>query len=255
MESKFPKSNIAQKEDEIPLPGYQGTDFPRSFFALADISAHIILERLLDTLASLNQKRIAESSSTIKCPDPQGRLASELNHQLEAWYNALPEPIKPDLTGVEKGNKQQCQLRLRYWNIKQIIFRPLVIYATSPDYEGSCYSAMEAICACIEACRNYVYNAHHILSARTPYSYCVIQRYVLSKITHTHILTVNSCFASVITLAVAAQEQVLKQHVGDFPAIIKEALNVIGPWAQGDTSVKALYDIMTVLAMKVQYGS
>ncbi|KAJ6150893.1 hypothetical protein N7470_007487 [Penicillium chermesinum] len=171
---------MEQLTNVIPLPGYRGSDRSRGFFALADITARNILDRLLDTLTSFNQKRIeAASSAVFLCPDPSGKLAIELNSQLEAWYSALPDPIKPDLTGEEKGNQQQCQLRLRFWNIKQIIFRTLVIYWTSPDYSDYADPALEACRVCIHACREFINNAHHILSVRTPYTYSVIQRYVL----------------------------------------------------------------------------
>lgn len=58
-----------------------------------------------------------------------------------------------------------------------------------------------------------------------------------------------------ITLAVAAQDPQLKPHVGDIQADIKQALGVVEPWAQDNSSAKAMYDIMSLLAMKVQFGN
>lgn len=108
-----------------------------------------------------------------------GSICAELNRQLDAWYNSLPDGIKPDLSQNDPQNLQEVWIRSRYWSAKHIICRPCLVYAASvsdqlhlPSYVLK-YSEM-----CVESCRRYIKTASYILMGRTQYTWMTIQALV-----------------------------------------------------------------------------
>lgn len=128
--------------------------------------------------------RIARSTSTLQpngilTVGSMGSICAELNRQLDAWYNSLPDGIKPDLSQDDPQNLQEGWIRSRYWSAKHIICRPCLVYAASvsdplhlPSYVLK-YSEM-----CVESCRKYIKTASYILMRRTQYTWMTIQALV-----------------------------------------------------------------------------
>lgn len=127
---------------------------------------------------------VARSTSTLQpngilTVGSLGSICAELNRQLDAWYNSLPDGIKPDLTQDDPQNLQEGWIRSRYWSAKHIICRPCLVYAASvsdplhlPSYVLK-YSEM-----CVESCRKYIKTASYILMRRTQYTWMTIQALV-----------------------------------------------------------------------------
>ena len=168
----------------MPFPNYGTEPSPENLYTLAEISARSLLNRIHHTLfftdslsiyTGRNLSDLSESSPPSLNPDASLlRLCQELDRQLESWYESLPEAIKPELAGRTPGTRQTSLLRLRYWSAKHIIYRPFVIYVTSPniDREKEIPQSVIEMCeVCVSACRMYMRTAGYLLSYRTPYTY------------------------------------------------------------------------------------
>ncbi len=114
----------------------------------AEISARSLLNRIHHAIFFTDSLTIytgraqdgASSASTFQL-EPDGsllRVCEELNRQLRTWLESLPEAIRPDLSGNDPGNVQACLMQLRYWSAKQNIYRPFVIFVTSPVCRSAC---------------------------------------------------------------------------------------------------------------------
>lgn len=187
-----PRSGIELLVDRMPFPNYGTTPCPENWFALAEISARSLLNRIhhtlffTDSLSIYTGRNLADiSMSSPPSLDPDAsllRLCRELDRQLESWYQSLPEANKPDLAGNPPGSRQACLLRLRYWSSKHIIYRPFVIYVTSltGDQKRDVPQSVLEMCEiCLTACRTYMGTAHYLLTHRTPYTYSSAQLQVV----------------------------------------------------------------------------
>lgn len=167
----------------MPFPNYGENASPANLYALAEISVRTLLNRIHHslfftdslTIYSGRSGGVSSSDTSFVHPDPSHiRVCDELSRQLEAWYDRLPDEVKPDLTGNTKGNRQACLLRLRYWSSKQNIYRAFLIYVTSRTWtptETIPHTVYELCATCIHACRMYVMTAEHLICERTPYTY------------------------------------------------------------------------------------
>lgn len=157
---------------------------------LAFCSIRRLLNRIHNAVYASGYKEALSPSSPSGLPflDPTGQKTAlsvlvslegvfgELQRQLDAWYDSLPEIIKPDLSTTVPQDTQDAWLRLRYWSAKHIISRPCLIYATTwasgQDFPAfvARYSAM-----CVQSSRNYIETGVHTLDKRTHYSWMTIQ--------------------------------------------------------------------------------
>lgn len=178
-----PRSGIELLVDRMPFPNYGENASPENLYALSEISARSLLNRIHHTLFFTDSLTIYTGGSLegpyssrlpILNPDTSLlRVCDELSRQLETWYESLPEVIKPDLNGSPKGNRQACLVRLRYWSSKQNIYRAFVVYVTSRTWEGeSVPLAVLKMCdLCLHACRMFIMTTGLLISERTPYTY------------------------------------------------------------------------------------
>lgn len=174
----------------MPLPSCGDLTDRSKVYLLAEISARRLLNRVHQSINFTENVTIytgrmlnALSSATSSPPPlPDASLlsvCSELNRQLDTWYDSLPSIVKPDLTTETAGNRQSSLLRLRYWSAKQIIYRPFMIYATSLSSEHALPQfVLERCQLCLFSCRNYLHACRESLSERTPYTYGIAQWYV-----------------------------------------------------------------------------
>ncbi|KAL7956607.1 hypothetical protein V8C34DRAFT_306412 [Trichoderma compactum] len=247
-----PRSGIDVLVDRMPFPNYGTNPKLEHLCVLAEISARSLLNRMhhaiyftdsltiyagraLDSLASSQQSSLQPDASLL-------RVCSELNSQLDKWYDGLPVDIKPDLFDRAPGNRQACILRLRYWSAKQSIFRPFVIHATSSQYEKGEVEVPLAVVAqckvCLAACRAFLHGAIYLLSERTPYAYSSLQ------------FTLN-CF---LVLALAANSPHLGHLAEDIDSNHQMVVEALEPWARPGSSIEHALEIANSVARKLRLG-
>ncbi|KAL7943961.1 hypothetical protein V8C42DRAFT_327312 [Trichoderma barbatum] len=247
-----PRSGIDVLVDRMPFPDYGTNPKLEHLCVLAEISARSLLNRMhhaiyfTDSLTiyagrALDSLTSSQSTSTPLHPDASLlRVCSELNSQLDRWYEALPADIKPDLFDRTPGNKQACILRLRYWSAKQSIFRPFVIHATSSQYEKGELEVPLAVVAqckvCLAACRAFLHGAGYLLSERTPYTYSSLQ------------FSLN-CF---LVLALAANSPHLGHLAADIDSNHQAVVEVLEPWARPGSSIEHALEIANSVARKLR---
>ncbi|KAF3074419.1 hypothetical protein CFAM422_003272 [Trichoderma lentiforme] len=245
-----PRSGIDVLVDRMPFPNYGTNPKLEHLCVLAEISARSLLNRMhhaiyftdsltiyagraLDSLASSQQSSLQPDASLL-------RVCSELNSQLDRWYDGLPVDIKPDLFDRAPGNRQACILRLRYWSAKQSIFRPFVIHATSSQYEKEDVEVPLAVVAqckvCLAACRAFLHGAIYLLSERTPYAYSSLQ------------FTLN-CF---LVLALAANSPHLGHLAEDIDSNHQIVVEALEPWARPGSSIEHALEIANSVARKLR---
>ncbi|KAL7921402.1 hypothetical protein ACQKWADRAFT_313986 [Trichoderma austrokoningii] len=247
-----PRSGIDILVDRMPFPNYGTSPKLEHLCVLAEISARSLLNRMhhaiyfTDSLTiyagrALDSLTTSQSASTPPHPDASLlRMCSELNFQLERWFEALPMDIKPDLYDGPPLNKQACIHRLRYWSAKQSIFRPFVIHATSAQFDNSELEMPPTVVSqskvCLAACRAFLHGAGYLLADRTPYAYSSLQ------------FSLN-CF---LVLALAANSPHLGHLVTDIDACRQKVVEVVEPWARPGTSAEHDLEIVNSVARKLR---
>ncbi|KAK8090706.1 hypothetical protein PG994_000211 [Apiospora phragmitis] len=133
-------------------------------------------------------------------------LSSELNRQLEQWYDSIPDGLRPP-KGIDPIETDRCRtLRVRYYEARHLIHRPFVMQAASqhqhqqqqqqqqqsfhPNEPSSSASAAATTTAtdmplpqvvvdecevCIESCVAYLYNAVERLERRSAHLWSLAQ--------------------------------------------------------------------------------
>ncbi|KAK1243430.1 hypothetical protein MKX07_004058 [Trichoderma sp. CBMAI-0711] len=250
-----PRSGIDVLVDRMPFPNYGTNPKLEHLCVLAEISARSLLNRMhhaiyftdsLTIYAGRALDSLAASQSASDTPHPDAsllRMCSELNFQLERWYEALPVDIKPDLFDRTPGNKQACILRLRYWSAKQGIFRPFVVYATSSQFDSGGAEVPSSVISqckvCLAACRAFLHGAGYLLMERTPYTYSSLQ------------FSLN-CF---LVLALAANSPHLGHLAADIDANHQTVVKVLEPWARPGSSIEHALEIANSVARKLRLGN
>ncbi|KAL7898858.1 hypothetical protein HDV64DRAFT_231973 [Trichoderma sp. TUCIM 5745] len=247
-----PRSGIDVLVDRMPFPNYGTSPKLEHLCVLAEISARSLLNRMhhaiyfTDSLTiyagrALDSLTTSQSASTPPHPDASLlRMCSELNFQLERWYEALPVDIKPDLYDAPPQNKQAGIHLLRYWSAKQSIFRPFVIHATSSQFDKAEQEMPPTVVSqskvCLAACRAFLHGAGYLLADRTPYAYSSLQ------------FSLN-CF---LVLALAANSPHLGHLVTDIDACRQSVVKVVEPWARPGTSAEHDLEIVNSVARKLR---
>lgn len=96
-------------------------------------------------------------------------LANDIESQMDIWLSTLPEKIRPGFTREEGGlrilkdpkwaRRQRLVLQIRYWNVKMVLYRPCLIYASQSPQRLP--MALEATVAkCVDAARNTIEIMH-----------------------------------------------------------------------------------------------
>ncbi|KAI8666309.1 hypothetical protein NCS57_00855400 [Fusarium keratoplasticum] len=239
-----PRSGIELLVDKLPFPNYGGPACPSHLYVLAEISARLLLNRIHHSLfftdnltiyTGGNPSASGQDQSSILHPDASlVRVCSELDHQLETWYNSLPEIIKPNLGGSPSGDKLASLLRLRYWSAKQVIFRAFVIHVTSMDDEVADQvppSVLEMCQVCLNASRLFIMTAEYILSHRTPYTYSVAQ-----------------C----LTLSIATRSNVLLEFIGsDIYNLLHQTIKLLEPWSEDCPSIRSALHMVQLVELRL----
>lgn len=193
-EFHLPRSGIEVLIDRMPFPHFKDAADRDGLMFLAVCSVRRLLNRIHNTIYAAGPGAMYNGSS----PNSEGNthttpqsvtnsglsfsslesVCNELLHQLETWYQSLPETIKPDLWTSDSEDRHHCWLRLRYWSAKHIICRPclLIAVSSSPSDQLPLY-VLETAKMCIESCRNYVKTAPCLLVQCTQYTWATTQAY------------------------------------------------------------------------------
>lgn len=187
----MPHSGIEIAIDRIQLPRFGNRSDREGLMFLAQCSIRRLLNRIHNAVYAATSRAVSDPSSPSSIAelgtDHQDSafssiaslecIMSELSRQLDTWFYSLPDIIKPDLTTNIPVDTQEAWLRLRYWSARHIIYRPCLIYATTPT-EGQKHMpafVYESSKICIEGCRNYVQTARYLFSRRSQYLWMAMQ--------------------------------------------------------------------------------
>lgn len=171
----------------MPFPNCSPTQVDMQRY-LANLSIRCLLNRIHHCLYFTDEAPTYPAPSPTMVysdtPMPQppsksfSKVCSELDSQLQCWFDMLPDAIRPCLESQATGDLHGCLLRLRYWSAKQLIYRPFLIYATSmaigTDLSEDVYRNCQA---CLSSCRAYLYASVEFLSTAlpSPYAYLATQ--------------------------------------------------------------------------------
>ncbi|CAG7952062.1 unnamed protein product [Penicillium salamii] len=250
-EFDHPRSGIEPLVDNMPFPGCGNPPDSNVQHYLANLSARCLLNRIhhsiyftsdvptgnprhsseaLDVVMSLPQ---LPSSSLI-------RVCTELDHQLQTWYDMLPDTIRPDLDLHAQSDPPTCLLRLRYWSARQIIYRPFVIYAitTTADQEHSSV-ILDNCQACLSSCRAYIHAMADLLSTPSPYAYLASQ----------------CCLGSILILTLARRSPMLEHLVPDIDTLQNIAIGTLELWRISGSSIEYAHEIAMSIREKQQFPS
>lgn len=183
----------------MPLPrSVEHSDHDDLIYFVAETAIQRLINRVHSSLYSPDNIDITVLSETVPAaanPNLNRLLAisSELNRQLEQYYNSIP--ITPPLMTDPVSNERRRILNLRYHHARHIIYRLFVIYVASYKYlqpsppipQGSSRSPstqmfpispiprtiIEKCHVCIQSCEAFLLDAVDILDKRSPYLWSV----------------------------------------------------------------------------------
>lgn len=98
-----------------------------------------------------------QEESIIRLMSPSLNVSTELDAQLNIWYDLIPQIIKPDLTQPTPLSIRDAMIALRHHSAKDIIFRPFLLFACSlPSAIQPPQSLLEISQTTVYNCRQYV---------------------------------------------------------------------------------------------------
>ena len=249
---------------------------------VAEIALRQLLNRILSSLYNTQEAGTSLNPAPPVFPPPQGcssdtvsitwqpqqqgislqkllALTSELNRQLEQWYDSIPDGLRPP-KGVEPiGTDRGRTLRLRYYEARQLAHRPFVMQAVSyyqqqqlslqQQNEPSSSSSVPAIdplslpqavldgCeVCLESCIAYLYNAVERLGRRSAHLWSLA----------------HNALACVLVLAAADACPPLRPLVApEVPPTLRDALVAsLRGWATAGSSFEADVAILESLRFR-----
>lgn len=154
----------------MELPGSQAGGDHESHTMLnwlAELAVRRLLNRVHHTMYGKGaMKRFAPKTPLTGSRSMTAVLnfSSELNQQLDVWFQTLPPMIRPDLAGIEGHGRLELHLLHRYHSAKDIIFRPFVFLVYSaPEHAELPDLVLERAGTCLHHCRSYLAVAERIL--------------------------------------------------------------------------------------------
>ena len=149
-ELDLPHSGVVQFEENVGLPGgFEEPEDSQTHVGKDDLwyfLAEIALRRLLNRVSQLiySQDSMASTSSL----EP---VVSELDFQLQQWYESLPLPLQFPFTRTILHDPIQAVLRLRFFACRTIIYRPYILAVLDneqtlldPGVRDCCQKCLEA---------------------------------------------------------------------------------------------------------------
>lgn len=179
-EFNLPRSGIETIVDDLTLPKVGNPPDPDKLSYLAEISIRRLLNRVHNSIYNAAEKGafIAEHGvSPLSMPIASLlTIATELDHQLQLWYESLPDLIRPSLGLEPTKDDRQRLLRIRYYAARHIIHRLFVLYVTSlPEGQEPWPIVLDKAQVCMESCRTYLRNTGEILKKPSQYTWTFSQ--------------------------------------------------------------------------------
>ncbi len=253
------RSGIEPMADRIPLPrSLDETEHDDIHYFVAETAIRRILNRIHCSLYTVDRSDSGPENSPLQnnlSLNTLLTLSSELNRQLEEWYNSIPAKIRPPIGTGHIASDRGKVLRIRYYAAKHIIHRPFILYtalqqtASSP-MTGSTPTTpqpqhfpmprlvLEKCETCISSCRTYLYNAAEMLGKRSPYLWTFSQ----------------SCLACLLVLTVAESCPQLRPIVPDLRPLQAMIIPKLRRWATKGSSFEAEVKIMESMARRDASG-
>ncbi|KAH8698900.1 hypothetical protein BGW36DRAFT_376942, partial [Talaromyces proteolyticus] len=226
-----PRSGILHIMDEMRFPSLGQAPMPANLAFLAEISIRLLLNRVHYSIYSADSLTEVPGGSLIS-------ICTELDRQLNNWYDALPNTVRPDLSSPEDANFQSYILRLRYWSAKDIIFRPFVFYVTSLPADTYVSDIILDKCQiCLSSCRYWLLSTKKLLSQHTSWAYSAL----------------STVFGSSLVLSLAAISPRLQSFVPNISELQNFAIERLKPWALPGTSVECALEILISVQKKLRY--
>lgn len=207
---------------------------------MAETAIQRLINRIHSSLYSPDNVDITVLSETMPAaanPNLNRLLAisSELNRQLEQYYNSIP--ITPPLMTDPVSNDRRRILNLRYHHARHIIYRLFVVYVASYKYlqpsppipQGLSRSPsaqylpispiprtiIEKCHVCIQSCEAFLLDAVDILDKRTPYLWSIS----------------DGALACFIILFMASQSPYLRHLTPDLSGLADMVVAKLKKWA------------------------
>ncbi|KAI0594029.1 hypothetical protein F4775DRAFT_596626 [Biscogniauxia sp. FL1348] len=252
-----PRSGIEPLGDKMPLPhSTEPRDNENHIYYIAEHAIRRLLNRIHNALYGTESGHASSYQTVI--PDPtflwKGlsiqkllSLSSELNRQLEEWYNSIPEYLRPPKGTDPLPNDRARVLRLRYYTARQLIHRPFLLLTVSrqQEYRSPSHSPMpssdpfmvpvpvvlEKCQVAITSCVAYLYNATEMINKRSPYLWMFSQ----------------GCLACFVMLWLAENSVTLRSSVPAMQHIKGVVTANLRQWAIKNSSFEAEIHILEQL--------
>ncbi|KAH8880669.1 hypothetical protein GQ53DRAFT_533229 [Thozetella sp. PMI_491] len=257
-ELEIARSGIEPMADRIPLPrSLDETEHDDIHYFVAEIAIRRILNRIHCSLYAVDTSAdTAPESSPLKNNLSLNSLltvSSELNRQLEEWYNSIPARIRPPIGTGHIANDRGKILRIRYYAAKHIIHRPFILYVALQQGRGSPMMGttptvstpqpqpfpaprmvLDKCETCISSCQTYLYNVVEMLGKRSPYLWTFSQ----------------SSLACLLVLMVAESSPQLRPIVPDVKSLQAMVIPKLRRWATKGSSFEAEVKILESMARR-----
>ncbi|KAF4954512.1 hypothetical protein FSARC_12125 [Fusarium sarcochroum] len=158
-EHHLPRSGIENVVEKLPLPRLDDSPEPFMLRWLAHISSRRLLNRihfvLYDNLQSNQAGMDTDTSTPAAKPltSTMFGITRELNDQLHAWFELLPDTIKPSLKN-EYPTIDEAVLAMRFHAAGDIIHRPFLQHRPTASLEIFLHS-LSNTSVCIQFGRHY----------------------------------------------------------------------------------------------------
>lgn len=170
-EHHLPRSGVENLVDKFNLPLCRDPPNACLLAWLAELSARRLLNRAHHAIYAEGHEYLLQANYVAYASDNQDdgtirgamgsslKVSTELDEQLNNWFNLIPHIIKPDLTRPPVDIHAVLMV-LRYHSAKDIIFRPFLLFACSLPVTLKPPQSLIEICqTVIHSCRQYVYAA------------------------------------------------------------------------------------------------
>ncbi|VUC22138.1 unnamed protein product, partial [Clonostachys rosea] len=238
-EHHLPRSGIEQVVENMPFPDCGSPPQSNMLSWLANISSRRLLNRIHHVLYDQSQRDSAASLS-FGTREPSSRICQELHSQLHAWYDLLPEPIKPCLD--QQTALEEATLAMRFHAAGDIIFRPSLLRALSlsavnqqiPSY------ILENAIECLQHCQKYI----EAVEFRLEKPSASLEIFLHSE------LTQNRALASILLLTQASLCPELANNVNNIYDLHSVVISLFEKWAAPDSSIEAMLSIIRAMVAK-----
>lgn len=251
-EYHLPRSGIENLVDQLPYPDCAMAEVHESSW-LAIISSRKLLNRIHCTMYA-SHSFVWDSQPTHDLPPPVPRpllaLSGELSHQLQAWWDLVPESLKPELN-KEDPTPEEGILLLRFHACGDIITRPFLHHVCSyPDKMQPPSDILDLARACIENCRAFIHMVPSELGSRHPLAVVYLHSCDCPYLRYDSRLMDFRTLAAMINLALASHCCWLWDDVSDIDILEEQAVFILERWAELAPSAEAMLRLVVALRDK-----